>query len=78
MTASSKTDYATVVDAREIEGEPFGEIVSALGGLADGETMLLVNSFEPEPLYAVLDERGFEFDATSVAADEWHLEITPA
>jgi len=68
---------ARTLDAREIDGEPFGEITDALADLDDGETLVLVNSFEPEPLYAVLDERGFEHDTDRVAPDEWRVEITP-
>jgi uncharacterized protein (DUF2249 family) len=76
MTTDSATDHARVVDAREIDGEPFGAIMAALGDIAPGETLLLVNSFEPEPLYGVLDQRGFVHETTQVAPDEWHVEIS--
>jgi len=71
-----KADHAQVVDAREIEGEPFEAIMSAVEKLDGGETMLLVNSFEPEPLYNVLGDRGLSYETTQVSADEWHVEIT--
>lgn len=65
------------LDARDIDGEPFDDIVDALGDLGDGDALVLVNSFEPEPLYAVLDDRGFDHEAEQVADDEWRVEITP-
>ncbi|MFC4450919.1 DUF2249 domain-containing protein [Halorussus aquaticus] len=65
------------LDAREIDGEPFGAITSALSDLGDDETLVLVNSFEPEPLYAVLDRRGFDHETEQVAPDEWRVEIEP-
>jgi len=64
------------LDAREIDGEPFGAITAALDDLAPGESLLLINQFEPVPLYGVLDERGFTHDATEVDEEEWHVEIT--
>ncbi|WP_137284421.1 DUF2249 domain-containing protein [Halorussus salinisoli] len=65
------------LDARDIDGEPFGAITSALSDLSDDETLVLVNSFEPEPLYAVLDRRGFDHETEQVAPDEWRVEIEP-
>lgn len=62
----------TTLDAREVEGEPFDAISDALDDLDDGETLLLVNSFEPRPLYSVLEERGFDYDTEQVD-DEWHV-----
>lgn len=78
MASKSANDYAQTVDARDIDGEPFGVITSALADLESGETMLLVNSFEPAPLYNVIEDRGMQYDASQVADDEWHVEITNA
>lgn len=66
------------LDAREIDGEPFGDIVDAMADLEDGDRLRLVNSFEPVPLYEVLDERGFDHETEQVADDEWHVLIEPA
>lgn len=66
------------LDVREIDGQPFDDIVAALDDLPDGETLLLVNSFEPEPLYEVLDERGFDFETSYATSGEWRVEITRA
>lgn len=66
------------LDVREIDGEPFGDIVAALEELPEDETLLLVNSFEPEPLYNVLEDRGFEFETDNPEPDLWHVEIRHA
>ena len=66
------------LDAREIDGEPFGDIVAELDALQKDETFLLINSFEPTPLFEVLSRRGFTYESDEVAPDEWHVEITHA
>jgi uncharacterized protein (DUF2249 family) len=35
----------------------------------------LINSFEPEPLYQVLEERGFQHETSSDGSDVWYIEI---
>lgn len=74
----SDTDHSRVVDAREIDGEPFGTIMAALEELEPGETVVVINSFEPTPLYEVLTERGFAHETTRVTDEEWHVEIEQA
>ncbi|GAA0522836.1 Uncharacterized conserved protein [Halorubrum aquaticum] len=72
------------LDAREIDGEPFGDIMAALEDLPEGESLLLVNGFEPEPLYDVLERRGFRYETTRKeptgddGAAVWHVEISHA
>lgn len=66
------------LDVREIDGEPFADIVAELERLAPDETLLLVNSFEPEPLYGVLEERGFAYETTNPEPDCWHVAISQA
>jgi uncharacterized protein (DUF2249 family) len=73
---SPDTDYDQVLDARDIDGEPFGDITAALDELGDDETLLLINSFEPVPLYDVLSDRGFEYETTQASQDEWNIEIS--
>lgn len=65
----------TVLDVRDVDGEPFGDIIAALQELDEGATLELVNSFEPEPLYDVLRTRGFEFESEQVTRDEWRVRI---
>lgn len=74
----SSTEADARLDVREVDGEPFGDIMDALDGLADGDRLQLVAPFEPEPLYEVLDQRGFDHETTQVAEDEWHVDIAHA
>ncbi|MFB6304900.1 MAG: DUF2249 domain-containing protein [Haloferacaceae archaeon] len=71
------TDVRTL-DAREIAGEPFDDIMTALDALGEDERLLLINSFEPEPLYGVVESRGFRYETRQVGPDEWHVEIERA
>ncbi|WP_255151248.1 DUF2249 domain-containing protein [Halorarius halobius] len=65
------------LDAREVGGEPFGTIEEALQSLPEDGRLVLVNGFEPEPLYAVLDRRGFSYEAEQVDG-EWRVTIEHA
>ncbi|MFB6302854.1 MAG: DUF2249 domain-containing protein [Haloferacaceae archaeon] len=78
MASEPAEEPEHVLDAREIDGEPFGAITDALDDLDAGEALLLINSFEPEPLYDVLARRGFAHETRRVADDEWHVVITHA
>lgn len=60
---------------RETDRGPFGRIVAALDDMSDDESLLLNSSFEPKPLYEVLEDRGFEFETTNPTPDEWHVTI---
>jgi uncharacterized protein (DUF2249 family) len=63
------------LDVREIDGEPFSDIVAELDAIDADETFVLVNSFEPEPLYQVLERRGFAYETVQVGDDEWRVAI---
>jgi uncharacterized protein (DUF2249 family) len=78
MSRTDTTGDGARLDVREIDGEPFGDIMAALERLSPGETLTLVNSFEPEPLYGVLESRGFTYETTQVAPDHWQVEIEHA
>ncbi|MES3516274.1 MAG: DUF2249 domain-containing protein [Natronomonas sp.] len=64
------------LDVRTIDGEPFSDIVSALESLPEDESLLLINSFEPKPLYEVLEARGFSHETSNPEPDLWHVTIT--
>lgn len=66
------------LDVRDIDGEPFGTIVEALDDLPEDGRLRLVNSFEPVPLYTVLEQRGFTHETEQVADDEWLVRIEHA
>lgn len=78
--ASERPDETglTRIDVREIDGEPFDDIMTSLEALEPDGTLRVVNSFEPAPLYVVLEQRGFEYETTEVSPDEWHVDITHA
>jgi len=65
-----------VLDVRDHD-VPFDAISEALDGLSEDERLVLRNDFEPEPLYPVLERRGFVFE-TSVEAGVWRIEIERA
>ncbi|WP_458189056.1 DUF2249 domain-containing protein [Haladaptatus sp. NG-WS-4] len=65
------------LDVRRMD-EPFDSIVSAVSGLGDDQSLVLVSSFEPKPLYSVLEERGFQCETERIDADEWHVSVTRA
>ncbi len=72
------TESTRTLDAREVDGEPFGAITAALEDLGAEEHLRLINSFEPEPLYAVLERRGFDYETTQIGENEWRVDIAPA
>ena len=71
------TSADRTLDVRRIE-EPFGRIVEDLESLPEGGTLTLVSAFEPEPLYAVLDARGFDHETRRAGPDEWRVVVTRA
>lgn len=78
MSQTTDHDPDHELDVREIDGPPFEEIMAALEGLDDDERLLLINSFEPEPLYGVLEARGFAFESSQRDDEEWHIHIEHA
>ena len=76
MSTDPATDETQELDVRAIDGEPFSEIMAALDDLDGDETLVLVNSFEPKPLYAVLARQGYAHETTRAGDDEWRVSIT--
>lgn len=66
------------LDARTIDGEPFDDIMAALAALPTEGSLQLINSFEPEPLYDVLEAPGFTHETEQIGPEEWHIEIEHA
>jgi uncharacterized protein (DUF2249 family) len=64
------------LDVRKTDGEPFGDIMAALEDLPNGESLLLINSFEPQPLYGVLEQRGFQHETTTPDSEVWYVKIS--
>ncbi|WP_336002707.1 DUF2249 domain-containing protein [Halorientalis halophila] len=76
MSQDAPTDRR--LDVREIDGEPFEDIMAALAELPEGERLRLINSFEPVPLYEVLDQRGFVHETEQVGPETFHVDIEHA
>jgi uncharacterized protein (DUF2249 family) len=53
--------------------EPFGEIMTVVGGLAADQALVLRAPFEPTPLYRVLGARGFAHWSERHADDDWSV-----
>lgn len=49
--ATDRNEADRRLDVREIDGEPFGDIMAELEERPHDETLPLVNSFEPEPVW---------------------------
>ncbi len=67
---------ARVVDVREdiARGdEPFNRIMAAVATLADDEELVIINVFEPVPLYGVLGQQGFTHETTRTPEGDWQV-----
>ena len=74
-----KASANALLDVRpELErgGEPFVRIMEAAAAIKSGETLVIIAPFEPAPLYAVLEARGFVHATETVTADEWVVQFT--
>lgn len=76
MSADTTDEGTRTLDVRKTDGRPFDDIMDALDSLPDDETLVLVNSFEPEPLYSVLERRGYTHETTRGADGEWRVAIS--
>ena len=56
--------------------EPFGRIMQAVAGLKQNEDLLLIAPFEPRPLFGVLAQQGFAFQARQTDAGDWEVRFT--
>lgn len=58
-------------------GEPFSAIMEAVAALDPGQSLRLLASFKPIPLFQVLGARGFEPSAREIGNGEWEVIFTP-
>ncbi len=58
-------------------GEPFGAIMGAVNSLAPGQRFKLFATFRPEPLFKVMEAKGFSNEATALANGDWQVIFTP-
>lgn len=70
----------TTVDVREDlkKGqEPFSKIMAAVAGLGDAGVLCLRATFEPVPLFAVMQKRGYAHIAEELGAEDWRVWFYP-
>jgi len=70
------TVTARVVDVRgDIRrgDEPVDRIMSAVAALADGEDLVIINLFEPVPLYGLLAQQGFTHETDRTVEGDWRV-----
>jgi uncharacterized protein (DUF2249 family) len=58
-------------------GEPLPKILAAVGTLQPGQSLRLLATFEPLPLYAVLGRKGFSHVARHVGEGDWEVIFAP-
>ncbi|NHA02581.1 DUF2249 domain-containing protein [Mucilaginibacter sp. HC2] len=71
--------YDQVFDARPLlasGNDPFQQIMTAVKGIGAGQTLLLINSFEPAPLVKILKSRHFLVTVLRKSADLVETYIT--
>lgn len=79
LPSQTQMGHHQVLDVRGTIAEgkdPFRDIMKAVEGLPNGETLLLINSFEPIPLIRILTDRGYELSVNALAEDVVHTYIT--
>lgn len=58
-------------------GEPFDAIMQFVSELKPGEAFRLWATFKPEPLLAVLAQRGYRGDAREMDDGSWAVDFMP-
>jgi uncharacterized protein (DUF2249 family) len=74
-------DNVVTLDVRpEIRAgkEPFGKIMDAVNSLKPGQSLAIINDFEPTPLYVVMGGRGYSHETERTAEGSWRVLFSPA
>lgn len=58
-------------------GEPFGAIMGAVNSLQPGQRLKLFATFRPDPLFRVMETKGFGYEATPLEDGEWQVIFIP-
>jgi uncharacterized protein (DUF2249 family) len=69
-----------VLDVRPIlrsGGEPFQAIMQAVQDLLPGQGLTLLATFRPQPLFRVMERRGFDHEAREIDGGDWEVMFTP-
>ncbi|MGH6956219.1 MAG: DUF2249 domain-containing protein [Caulobacteraceae bacterium] len=59
-------------------GEPFQEIMQAVGALGPGQGLRLLATFKPVPLFGVLGSKGFSHEERELGGGDWEVLFRPA
>lgn len=65
-----------ILDVRDDQAkgsDPFERIMGAVTELAPGQDLLLINTFEPLPLYKVMEKKGFGHQSRERVPGEWEI-----
>jgi uncharacterized protein (DUF2249 family) len=57
-------------------GEPFGEIMATTSRMTAGQSLRLLATFEPKPLFHVLGSQGFSHEAREIGGGDWEVIFT--
>lgn len=74
------SDSIVTLDVRPIlrdGGEPFAEIMNAVARLTSGQSLKLLATFRPVPLFAVMARNGFEHSEREIPDGDWEVVFTP-
>ncbi len=80
-SGDGRTEEVVTLDVRpdiRSGAEPFGKIMAAVAALKPGQSLALINDFEPTPLYGVLENRGLSHRAERTADGGWRIVFSPA
>jgi len=69
-------ETVVTVDVREdirAGREPFARIMAAVSALEPDQSLVLINVFEPVPLYGVMAEKGYEHETTRTDEGDWEI-----
>lgn len=72
-TWRDKTNGFRKVDVRHLQGNFAAGLIQAAAKLDVGEGLEIVQTFEPHPLYAALENIGFEHHTEQTAETEFHV-----
>jgi uncharacterized protein (DUF2249 family) len=80
MTDVSSQISPKVLDVRPLlrsGGEPFQAIMEAVQSLGAGQGLRLLATFRPQPLFRVMESRGFDHEAREIEGGDWEVLFTP-
>lgn len=75
----SNTQRQVELDVRDFHSrgeEPFPVIMRAVQHLGPGDSLVLINTFEPRPLYLALKTQGFAHTAEQLGPDHFRITFT--